>query len=410
MINLKETAFHRRYKLVLLFSLYLSQGLPFGYQATALPVYLRQNGISLTLIGFSTILAAPWFLKVFWAPAVDTFWNRKTGRRRSWIIPLQVILFIAVISASFTSSMGIIPLAINIFIMNLTAATQDIAVDGLAVDMLGEHELGYGNAAQVVGYKAGMIISGGLLVWLTRFFGWDTLFAVMAVISILPLILILFYNETGSAAGTVERVAMKDVLHILSQSFHKKSFKWLILFVALYKFGEIMIDVMYKPFLIDSGFAASDIGLWVGTYGMAASICGSFAGGFLASKSTVYRSLLAAVILRLFPLFYVTFLTFITPEPFHVITATLLEHFFGGLLTTALFAFMMFNVDRSIGATQYTLLAAVEVIGKTPGALLSGVFTGMAGYSACFITGTAISLAVIFILPLYNKSLTGEQI
>jgi hypothetical protein len=171
-----------------------------------------------------------------------------------------------------------------------------------------------------------------------------------------------------------------------------------------------MIDVMYKPFLIDSGIAASDIGLWVGTYGMAASICGSFAGGFLASKSTVYRSLLAAGILRLFPLIYVTALTFITPLPFHVITATLLEHFFGGLLTTALFAFMMFNVDRSIGATQYTLLAAVEVIGKMPGALLSGVFTGMAGYSVCFMTGTAISLAVIFILPLYNKSLIGEQI
>jgi len=410
MINVKNIEFRRGYRIALLFSLYLSQGIPFGYQATALPVYLRQNGISLSLIGFSTILAAPWFLKVFWAPAVDTFWNRKIGRRRSWIIPLQALLFISIISASFTSTMGIIFLVINIFIMNLVSATQDIAVDGLAVDILGEHELGYGNAAQVVGYKAGMIISGGLVVWLSRFFPWERLFIVMAVISVIPLILIIFYNEAEYAKDFAKRITISDLVNILKKSILKSSFRWLIFFIAVYKFGEIMIDVMYKPFLIDSGIKPSDIGLWVGTYGMAASIAGSAVGGFLASRFSVYRSLLAACILRLFPLIYVTTLTFITPEPFHVITSTLLEHFFGGLLTTTLFAFMMFNVDKSIGATHYTLLASIEVIGKTPGALFSGFFTEMSGYPACFLTGTIISFAVIFILPFYNKNLNREQL
>ena len=400
----------RGYRIVLLFSLYLSQGLPFGYQATALPVYLREHGLSLTLIGFSTVLAAPWFLKVFWAPVLDTYWNSKIGRRRSWIIPLQTLLFVSITAASFTSTMGIIPLVINIFFMNLLAATQDISVDGLAVDILGEHELGYGNAAQVVGYKAGMIISGGLLVWLTGFLQWHTLFIIMALISLLPLVLVLFYNETDSTFEKAKRVSLKEVLGILTVSFNRKSFRWLIFFIAFYKFGEIMIDVMFKPFLIDSGIKASDIGLWVGTYGMAASIAGSAVGGFIAAKLPVYRSLLAACILRLFPLVYVTTLTFITPDPHHVITATLLEHFFGGLLTTTVFAFMMFNTDRSIGATFYTLLAAIEVIGKTPGGLFSGFLTQAAGYSVCFITGTVISLAVIFILPFYNKCLSGEQI
>ena len=402
--------FQRRYRIILLFSLYLSQGLPFGYQATALPVYLRGKGVSLTLIGFSTILAAPWFLKVFWAPFIDTIWSRKIGRRRSWIIPLQTMLFLSIFSASFTSSAGIKFLIINIFIMNFLAASQDIAVDGLAVDILGEHELGYGNAAQVIGYKAGMIISGGLLVWLTGFYEWKTLFSVMAAISLLPLVLVFFYNETGSAGKCLNRVTLSDVWNILVKSAGSNTFRWLIFFIAFYKFGEIMIDVMYKPFLVDSGIAASDIGLWVGTWGMGASIAGSAAGGFIASKLSVYRAVFAACILRLFPLIYVSVLTFITPSAYHVITATLLEHFFGGLLTTTLFAFMMFNSDRSIGATHYTLLAAVEVIGKTPGALFSGFMTERAGYSLCFITGTLISLAVIFILPFYNKSLKREQL
>lgn len=408
MIN--KTSLQKAYRILLLFSLYLSQGLPFGYQATALPVYLRESGTSLTLIGFSTILAAPWFLKVFWAPAVDTVWNGRMGRRRSWIIPLQVMLFTAIVSASFTSTAGLVPLVINIFLLNLISATQDIAVDGLAVDILSENELGYGNAAQVVGYKAGMIISGGLLVWLSRYFGWNILFAVMAAISLLPLLLILFYRETGRGRVHAAKVTLAELAGTLKRRIGMSSFRWLLLFIAFYKFGEIMIDVMYKPFLIDSGISGSDIGLWVGTYGMAASIAGSAAGGLLASKLPVYRSLVYASVLRLLPLLYITVLTFIPLQPYHVIVSTLLEHFFGGLLTTAVFAFMMYNVDRSIGATHYTLLAAVEVLGKTPGALFSGFLTEAAGYSVCFIAGSAVSLAVIFILPLYKKSSAGEGI
>jgi predicted MFS family arabinose efflux permease len=87
---------------------------------------------------------------------------------------------------------------------------------------------------------------------------------------------------------------------------------------------------------------------------------------------------------------------------------SLLEHFFGGMLTTAVFAFMMFNVDKIIGATHYTLFASIEVIGKSPGAALSGFVAQRFGYSACFITGTVISALVILLLPLYKRSLVKE--
>ncbi|HPK45632.1 MAG TPA: MFS transporter, partial [Spirochaetota bacterium] len=76
----------RMYSFSLLLLLYLSQGIPFGFQVTALPVLLRQSGISLTIIGFSSILALPWMLKIVWAPMVDRFWFKKVGRRKSWLI------------------------------------------------------------------------------------------------------------------------------------------------------------------------------------------------------------------------------------------------------------------------------------------------------------------------------------
>lgn len=395
----------KQYRFMLLFFLYLSQGIPFGFQATALPLMLRERNVSLALIGMSTLLASPWMLKFLWAPLVDMKWNRSAGRRRSWIIPLQVLLISAIIAASKTIDMGMYLLAVNILLMNIAAATQDCAVDGLAVDILAENELGYGNSAQVVGYKAGMILSGGLLVWLSGYYGWNMQFVVMALIAAIPLLLILFYREKETAALHLkERLGIGEIFRILASSLSKKSARYFILFILLYKSGEVMLDIMFKPFLIDSGFSASSTGLWIGTYGMAASICGSIAGGVLSSRKKPFTGLMYASIMRLIPLMCITAISFVKPQAYQVITISLLEHFFGGMLTTAVFAFMMFNVDRIIGATHYTLLASIEVIGKAPGAALSGIVAQKFGYPVCFITGTIISALVILLLPLYKRS------
>lgn len=403
--------FKKFYTLSLLLFLYLSQGLPFGFQVTALPVYLRESGISLTIIGYSTALALPWLFKAFWAPLLDSSWSSSMGRRRSWIIPLQILMIISMLSAFYTCRMGLIPLLVNIFFMNFFAATQDIAVDGLAVDILKENDLGFGNTAQVAGYKLGMIISGGILVWLSSVISWNLLFVIMGAIAVIPLILILFFRERENAdAGDAERISIRSVLSIFIDSVKYPAFKWLLLFVGTYKFGEIIIDVMFKPFLIDSGIKSAEIGLWVGTYGMAASILGSIAGGYLSSRLHVYRALLTASAARLIPLIFISFLSFWIPGREYVIASTLFEHFFGGMLTTTLFAFMMWNSDKRIGATHYTILASVEVLGKMPGGFFSGVIAESAGYTCTFIAGTVISAAVIFILPLYRRSLVKEHI
>src|SRR5688500_8104916 len=153
-------------RLAILWVLYFVQGLPFGFQATALPVYLREAGVSLVGIGLVTALALPWSLKLFWAPLVDRFGSRRLGRRRSWILPLQLGLAAScAAAAAVRPTDGLTPLLLLVLAMNLFAATLDIAVDGLAVDVLALPELGQGNVAQVVGYKMGMLTGGGLLVW-----------------------------------------------------------------------------------------------------------------------------------------------------------------------------------------------------------------------------------------------------
>ncbi len=394
-------------KTALLFMLYLSQGLPFGFQATALPVLLRERGVSLTAIGFAGALAAPWLLKPLWAPLVDRYWSGKLGRRRSWIIPLQTFMILIMLaSVSAAASGAVKPLLACIFLMNLCAATQDIAVDGLAVDILKQEELGPGNAAQVAGYKMGMILGGGILVWLAGRTGWGGLFLTMAAVAALPLIFILRHREADPGGPDVSaRPKPSDFLHALAAALRSPGAIPFLVFLATYKTGEAMIDMMFKPFLVDCGFGAQQIGLWVGTWGMAASLLGSVFGGWLATRLPIVQALFAAASLRLIPLVAELWLSTISPTISQVAAVTVAEHFFGGMLTTALFAYMMSRVDKRIGATHYTILAAIEVLGKSPGSWASGWLAEHFGYMELFSLGVVLSVLVLFLyFPLRRQN------
>ena len=391
-------------KLGILWALYFVQGLPFGFQATALPVLLRDAGMSLTGIGLATALALPWSLKILWAPLVDRFGSRTFGRRRSWILPLQLGLGLVCAAAALVSpTEQLTLLLLSVLLMNLFAATMDIAVDGLAVDLLELRDLGKGNIAQVVGYKIGMLTGGGLLVWASGWIGWEGLFLSMAVLVGLSALVTLAYSERHHAdphlpGSPLEHPTIASVLALLKRSLVRPGAGWLLLFIGTYKLGENMADTMFKPFLVDAGFEAQQIGLWVGTWGMLFSIAGSTAGGLAASRWPLFKTVGIAAALRALPVAGEWWLALVEPTEARVIAVTCAEHLFGGALTTALFAYMMSRVDKRIGATHYTLLAAVEVWGKQPAALVSGAITDATSYA--FIFGLAFVLSVAFLLLL----------
>ncbi len=403
-------------KLTILWALYFVQGLPFGFQATALPVYLRSAGMSLTGIGLATALAIPWMLKIFWAPLVDRYGSERFGRRRSWIVPLQFALAVSTALAAYANpEEQLTPLLVLVLIMNLCAATMDIAVDGLAVDLLAERELGKGNIAQVVGYKVGMLTGGGLLVWASGRIGWEGLFIAMTLLVGASTAVTLSYNERQHTAGSAARVrnhpSIRAILRLLERWLTVPGAGWLLIFIATYKLGENMADTMFKPFLYDAGFGREQIGLWVGTWGMLFSIAGSVAGGFLASRIDLLRAVGMTAVLRAIPVAGEWWLSVVTPTEAKVIAVTCAEHFFGGALTTAMFAFMMSRVDRRIGATHYTLLAAIEVWGKQPAAWISGVITDATSYS--FIFGLAFVLSVAYLgllIPLRRARATTSAL
>ena len=371
--------------------LYFSQGLPFGFQATALPTYLRASGLSLTGIGFLSALALPWVAKPIWAPLVDRW-----GRRRTWIAAMQSMMAITAATAAFVdprTDLGVL-LAL-VFSLNVFAATQDVAVDALAIDLLGPGDLGSGNAAQVVGYKVGMLTGGGLLVWASAEIGWRGLFAGMSILIAGALLVLQVVREPEGTATVPERRSLREVLAPLLATLRRPGAAWVAALGLTYKMGESMADAMFKPFLVDEGYTPAQIGLWFGTWGMAASIAGSIAGGVVATRLSPVRALAAAAAMRLGPLGYEWFLSLGHPGRAAVVTASVTEHFFGGLLTTTMFAFLMSRVDRRIGATHYTLLASLEVLGKAAGGWASGAMADAWDYPTVF--GASVALSTLFL-------------
>jgi MFS transporter, PAT family, beta-lactamase induction signal transducer AmpG len=383
-------------KLAFLSLLYIAQGLPFGFQSNALPLFLTESGVSIDKVTLARALAAPWLLKALWAPLVDRY-----GTRKRWIVPAQLgmsVVAAALAMMSLDSHLG--PVMAALLVMNVFAATQDIAVDGLAVDWLSRNELGLGNGAQVVGYKVGMALGGGVLVAALAGAGLQGPFGAMAVIflAVAGVVAVMPLPSRQGDVPTAQRLAYgARVMSLL----RRPGAGWLLLTVATYKLGETVADALLGPWLVSVRHLPKEtVALWLGGWGIGGSILGSLFGAALATRLSLGRALGAAAGLRLVPLVlqWVVVMGWLPASAEVVVPVTIAEHLFGGALTTCMFAFMMSNVDPSLGATQFTLLASIEVLGKAPVGVLAGLLARYAGYSLSFAFSVLASLAFLVVL------------
>jgi MFS transporter, PAT family, beta-lactamase induction signal transducer AmpG len=392
--------------LLLLTMLYIVQGLPYGFQAKALPILLRENGASLTIISLLSVLALPWMLKILWAPLVDRYHHPKWGKRRSWIIPLQIAMTVLAIVAGVAEQYDQWTVIFGlIFLMNCCAATQDIAVDGWAVELLDRKNLGLGNAAQVSGFKVGMLLSGGLLLYWSKDIGTAGIFYAMAAMIACCTLLVLGKEDT-TAKSVEEKPRVKKIWLSLQQLFTTPTTRISVAIVLCYKMGETLNDTMFKPFLIDAGYSATELGLILGVWGMFFSVSGSIFGGILVKYVTFKNALWITGTLRIIPLFGQVWLS-MQPQLDPNITNLVLyaEHFFGGSITTVVFALMMSLVNQQFAATHFTAFATIEVLGKVPFGLLSGWITDQGSYTVTFTIGTGLSVAFLILIPfLHCKS------
>jgi len=382
-------------KLGLLGALYFSQGLPFGFFTQALPVLLRKQGYTLSQIGLASLLAVPWALKFLWAPLVDRYYFPEMGRRRSWILPLQLAAVLTLFAlAAFDAMHHRAFLFSAVFILNFIAATQDIATDGLAVDALSFAERGLANGLQVAGYRVGMIAGGGALLIFFDQLGARWTFLAMAGLTALASLPILLTRER-SEIPTSRKRASGPPSSPLAQFFRRPGVGRILALVVIYKLGDAFATGMLRPFLADRGLDLADIGWLLGTVGFVAGLLGALVGGSLVSWLGRKRALLvfgAAAALSIVGYAYLATASFSQPQLYVVCS---FEHFAGGMATAALFTSMMDWCVGDNSATEYTVQASAVVIATGVATIFSGFSAQALGYAGHFLLGALLALLAV---------------
>lgn len=390
----------------LLGTLYFAQGLPFGFFIQALPVMLRKDGVSLSKIGFTALLTLPWALKFLWAPVVDTRWWPRLGRRRTWILSMQVaaVLVLTVIAIT-PGSDRLAMLMVAMFALNSIAATQDIATDGLAVELLPRAERGFANGLQVAGYRVGMVVGGGVLLGIYDELGHHGLFAVMAGLTALSTLPVLQTREPPTVEQATHARTTAGAL-VGADHFFRLAGAWrIITLVVIYKAGEAAAQSMLRPFLVDHGLGLTQIAWVSGTVGSFAGMAGALLGGALVGPLGRLRALIVFGIGQVVTVLGYAYLAFGTPTYEQLYVWAGVEVFASGMATAALFTSMMDWSRPTSSGTDYTVQASAVVIATGLASAIGGVSADALGYGGHFLVAAGVCVvAVIATWRLYPRA------
>ena len=391
-------------RLAILLSLYFAQGLPTGIYNQALPAILRTQGVSLTVIGLTALLALPWALKVFWAPFVDRWHHPRLGRARSWIVPLQlacaglVVLVACFDPESLSSTTGIVVFFLLMFLLNLLAATQDIATDGLAVRTLAKGERSLGNSIQVVGYRLGLIVGGGLLLYLLGAWSWTGAFLAVAGLLVLLTLPILFHREPDEDPRVTKAPGYLKTFHTFIRTPGFLTWLWVLL---SYKVADGLGSAMVKPMLVDMGFNLKQLGLQISILGSLATVAGALLAGWLIALWGRYPALAGFGLLQALGLGGYGVLSLewrqghaVTPWMVYGINA--LEHLAGGLATVALLTVVMDYCRPRHAGADFTLQVSILAVTGGLAHLLAGPVAEYIGYSGYYLLAMGLGICLLF--------------
>src|SRR5712672_2409613 len=311
----------RRVLIVLLLG--FSSGLPLALSGSTLLVWMRESGVDLGTIGLFALVGTPYTLKFLWAPLVDAlhvpFFTQRFGRRRGWLVFSQLLLIATILLLALADpARSPLFVAIAALLVATASSTQDIVVDAFRVESLPESEQAAGMASYVAAYRIGMLVStAGALFMVSAFEStalprsqaWMWGYVAMASLVLIGTVTALAATEPGQSAraeaATSTESAFTRVMHAaigaFSEFLMRKDAFAALAFVVLYKFTDAFSGTMTAPFVIDLGFSRNDYAAIVKGVGLAATLIGGFAGGFVARRYSLAVSLWIGGVLQAMP-------------------------------------------------------------------------------------------------------------
>jgi PAT family beta-lactamase induction signal transducer AmpG len=409
--------------LIVLF-LGFASGLPLALSGSTLAVWMREAGVDLGSIGLFALVGTPYTIKFLWAPVVDALdvpvLSRWLGRRRGWLIFAQLLLMAATTFLAFTNP-AVSPsvVALGALLVATASATQDIVVDAFRVESLPEREQAAGMASYVAAYRIGMLVStAGALFLVSGFEGlglvrnsaWTAGYLVMAAMVAVGIVTTLCATEPdksaaiGTGHGPAERRnpllrVAEAALGAFSEFLTRDMAFVALAFVVLYKFTDAFAGAMTAPFVIDLGFSRNEYAAIIKGVGLAATLIGGFAGGFVARAYPLAASLWIGGVLQAIANLAFSWQAMVGQNAAWLTFAITVENFTSAIGTVIFVAYLSALCRNPLHtATQYALLTALAAVGRTylsSGAGFVAAATGWTWFFAICALAGAPSLLLL---------------
>ena len=387
-------------------------GFPWVLIGSSLSLWLKEDGLSRSTIGWAGLIFGVYAINYLWAPIIDRIripWlTNKIGHRRGWIVTMQFIILVSLVGWSTidpTANLGAV-IAIGLIIA-IASATQDITIDALRIEQIGEAEgtsMQAGAAMAVVGWWTGYKLGGVVALNAAQYFQnagienyWQTTFLVLGIIIIACNIGLMFVHEPqpterqeaqrqtdqmiegklGSSGVIAKIIAwISGTIAGPIISFFKRNGLAIALgilgFVFLFKIGEAFLGRMSIVFYKEMGFSKGDIALYSKGIGWITTVVFTLLGGLFAIRAGVVKAMFISGILMAATNLLFAALAWSGKSEWLFAVAVLLDDIAAAFATVAFVAFISLLVDRTYTATQYALLASIGTLGRTTLAASSG--------------------------------------
>ncbi len=353
-----------------------SSGMPLGLVWYAVPDWMRSIGVDIRVVGLFTLAQAPWAFKVLWSPLMDRYVPPFWGRRRGWMAVTQIALAILGV---LLAGVGRHPDAIWVvgaiaLSVAFASATQDVAIDAYAVEVLRKEEQGAAAGARTALYRAALVVSGGAAITAASRIGWPAVNVILGLLY-LPMLFLSWKAPEPEEHVAAPRTLREAIWHPFLGFLARHRALEILAFVFLYKFADQLTQALTRPFLIDMGYSADHRGIALATVGMVATIVGALAGGWVTTLVGLGHSLWIFGFLQVFSNigYYVLAQAGGVNLPL-MYGATSFELLTGGLGTGAFSVLLLRMTQKRFSATQYALFSSLFALPR----LLAGPIAGFA--------------------------------
>jgi PAT family beta-lactamase induction signal transducer AmpG len=430
-------------RMIRIFLLGMMSGFPWVLIGSALTLWLKEDGLSRTTVGFAGLIFGVYAFNFLWAPLIDRLslpWlSRKLGHRKAWIILFQICIFISLLFWIQLDATEHLVLVIGFgLIIAIASASQDIVIDALRIEQAGQDErqvMAAGAAMSVIGWWSGFKLGGMITFFIADYIQamgvanyWQmTFISVLFMIALMNLGLLLIPEKQRSMAsddnhqqfsptGLITRLfawLIETVIDPLASFFRNNGVRIglaILGFVFLFKIGEAFMGKMSIVFYREIGFSKSEIGIYSKGLGWVVTIIFTLIGGWFAMRMGTVRALFIAGIAMASTNIMFSLLYWVGKVDWLFALAVMLDDLAAAFATVAFVTFISLLVDRRYTATQYALLASIGTAGKTLLASSSGwMVDSLDGDWGVFFIITAVMVIPSLILLIILRREVGAR-